>query len=296
MFHPSDPDKKEFSVKPENIFTVSRSKKGDKMVCILDKSLRPTNLVNVQDRVGSISLHEVAMSQRDDVAKFLLTRSPNSVDVKDYKGISAHKMAMQPVMGSQVNSVIRQHVTKQSTKHEKKVHMKKDVCEHCGKRARDLGKELLQCTRCLDALYCCKECQVADWTQKHKKECREREKRGELVLGEPELRPSGCLASTNFRTGAQTTQFHCEPPKGCKTNQKFWIKIQSEGEMAPLYIYDETRHCNFYLPAGALGHKELVEKIATEKAFMGRKSYFRAKFNSDGQCVVFPHTSTMLKW
>lgn len=293
VFHPLDPDKKEFSVKPENVFTFLQDKE-DK-VCIFDKSLRPTNLVDVRDRTGSISLHEVTMSKRNDVAKFLLDRSPTSLDVEEYTGVSPRRMALTPVMGSQVNDVIRQYLAKQSRKEVRKENIRKELCENCGKHSCDLGRELLQCTRCLDAVYCSKECQVADWAEKHKKECPKREKQGELVLGEALSIPQG-YASTNYSTKAKTTTFQCRAPKGCKPNEKFWIKVQSNGMESDLLIYDESRYCNFKLAPGSLGHKELVEKIATEKAFMGKKSYFRAKFNTEGKCVVFPHTSTMLKW
>lgn len=174
--------------------------------------------------------------------------------------------------------------------------MRKESCEHCGKRSSELGYELLQCTRCLSACYCSKECQIADWKKgNHKQECPERKKQGELVLGEAMKVPEG-LANMNFATNTEHDHFRYGPPKGCKPNEKFWIKVQSEGVKTNLFIYDRSRYCCFYLPPGSAGHKELVAKVGEDRAFEGRKSFFKAKFNADGKCVVFLHTSAVKTW
>ena len=93
-----------------NVFIVPEGNlKSDKM-CILTSTLTPENLVNVRDRVGSISLHEVVMSQRNDVAKFLLKKSIASLDVEDCMGTSPRRMSLTPVLGASVNDVIRKYV------------------------------------------------------------------------------------------------------------------------------------------------------------------------------------------
>jgi hypothetical protein len=293
VFHPDDADKKQLSVKPENVFLLSRD--GKVKTCITNRLLRSTNLAEIRDRVGSISFHEVVMSDRNDVAKFLLDRSPNCLDVEDYMGTTSRKTALVPVLGSRLNDVVKQHMANQAKMEAQKENMRKESCEHCGKHSRELGYELLQCTRCLAAYYCSKECQVAGWKKKHKRECAEREKQGGLVLGDAVDVPEGC-GSRNFSTNRNHYQFRYGPPKGCKHNETFWVKVQSSGVEGNLFIYDQSRHCCFYLASGSAGHKELSEKVAQEKAFDGKKSYFLAKFNAKGKCVVFLHTSRMQEW
>ncbi|KAH9848254.1 hypothetical protein C2E23DRAFT_464732 [Lenzites betulinus] len=53
-------------------------------------------------------------------------------------------------------------------------------CSHCRKTKRSHGVKLKRCTRCLDVLYCSKECQVEHW-RVHKEMCRPAEKRGNLA-------------------------------------------------------------------------------------------------------------------
>jgi hypothetical protein len=50
------------------------------------------------------------------------------------------------------------------------------------------------------------------------------------------------------------------------------------------------------LAPGSAGHKELAKKVAEEKAFDREKSFFWAKFNDKGKCVIFLHTSRMQEW
>lgn len=294
VFHPDDPERKEILVKPENIFTPPKSKES-KGTCIINKLLISPNLLEIRDRVGSVSMHEVAMSECTDVAKFLLKRAPDILEVEDGSGTSPRRMAMNPIMKSKVNKVITKHLAKESEKKAAKRDIQTEVCENCGVKASSLGKLLLQCSKCLDATYCSKECQLAAWKAGHKTDCKKREEALGLILG-PATKVPNYVVGSNFQSGKKITNFQCRSPKGLKVGEKFWMKVQSNGIQSALLLYDETRHCNFYLDPGRAGHKELVEKVANEPAFEGRKSFFKAKFNTDGKCVVFPHTSAMLKW
>jgi len=50
----------------------------------------------------------------------------------------------------------------------------KRVCRHCNKREPEnptAEQKLKVCSRCRDALYCSRECQSADWKQRHKFQC-----------------------------------------------------------------------------------------------------------------------------
>lgn len=200
-----------------------------------------------------------------------------------------------PIWGSRVNNIIKQHIAKQERESAKNQNMRKESCEHCGKHSSKLGYELQQCRRCLAAYYCSRECQIAEWKKKHKWECAEREKQGGLVLGEAVDFPEGC-GSKNFSTNKKQYQLRYGPPKGYKCNETFWVKVESSRVEGKLFVSDKSRYCCFYLAPESAGHKELTEKVAQEKTVDGKKSFFLAKFNAEGQCVVFLHTSRMQEW
>lgn len=133
--------------------------------------------------------------------------------------------------------------------------------------------------------------QIDHWKKKHKKDCKRMEKEGELVLGKPMKAPGA------FRMGEGKVVYNYKPPSGMKTDEKFWIKVQSNGKDHEILIYDKSRTCNFMLPIRQSDHRELVEKVTSQTIFVGRKSYFKAKFNKKGKCVVYPHTSSgYYKW
>lgn len=93
------------SFQPKNIF--SSCGEGEE-VCIHDSS---RNLLNDCDRCGTISLHEVFMSQRVDVAKFLTERNV-SVDITPPCGNSVRKMVNLPtILGpSRMHNVIQSYI------------------------------------------------------------------------------------------------------------------------------------------------------------------------------------------
>lgn len=139
-----------------------------------------------------------------------------------------------------MNPVVVKHIKKTVNKAEHKAR-KKEVCEKCSANARDLGRELLVCTNCLDAVYCSKECQVSDWKAKHKRECPVREQQLGVVLGDP--RP---LIDDWHRSGLCSQQVassfsNYNAPKGCKPNEKFWIKVETYGIDRRMLIVDQTK-------------------------------------------------------
>ncbi|CAB9507616.1 ANK [Seminavis robusta] len=294
VFYPLMEPAEEMAVKPENIFV---SMEDDEQLCILDKSLRTTNLVDLQDRVGAISLHEVAMSDRRDVVKFLLKRSTKCLDIVDCSGYSPRRLLLTSFQGEHVvNDVFSAHVKTTTKKKEQKA-ANKEACANCGIIARDLGRQLLQCTKCLDSAYCSRKCQVSHWKKTHSKVCPDRERELGVVIGEAMPIPRGFFVGCNHYTQEEVEAWECKAPDGVHPGQTFWVKVQCEdGLDTSLLISDQTRACHLPLAVGSLGHEELVKCVSANPAFLGRKGYYRAKFNGEGQLVIFPHTSTVKKW
>jgi hypothetical protein len=284
----------ELSLKPDNIFIEKTDDK--KQICILEHCAdTATNLVDVADRLGSISMHEVAMSQRDDVATFLCKHSSTCLDVAEGGGMSIRQMMLMPSFGkNKVHEVLKKHAAKQAKEEEKSENLRKGSCKNCNKRAQDVAPaELMQCSKCLVVDYCSKKCQVSHWKNQHKHDCARLEKEGEVELG----KPMACHEDMSYYgMGEGKAAYNYAPPSGVKANEKFWIKAQSNGKDQEIMIYDKSRTCNFLLPPGQPGHHELVEKVSSQKIFLGRKSYFKAKFNKKGKCIVYPHTSNAQKW
>jgi len=278
----------ELSLKLENIFVEKEddSHGAAKQLSILKASQGTRlNLIDMRDRVGSISMHEVAMSQRDDVAKFLCKHSPTCLDVDEGSGITIRQMMCSVFPGtSKVMPVLKKHAAKQVKKEVIK-QQAKEKCENCGKQGR-----LLECSRCFAVAYCSKECQVIHWKSHHKKECKQIRKEEGIVLGQPK-------DLGHFSSMTSAAKLNHGPPDGLTSpGEAFWIKVQSNGIRSNLLIYDKSRTCNFFLPPGEDGHRELVDAVSQQQAFLGRKSFFKAKFDKKGRCVVYPRTSTALKW
>ena len=179
-------------------------------------------------------------------------------------------------------------------------------------------RKLSTCSRCNQASYCSRDCQgmyytlksfvsldlfqshyysailislgtimfaVAHWPR-HKAECKKLDENYSVQLARPDL-------SLGIATSVKKLSF--DRPNGVDANERFWIKVQASEPTSPLLVYDRSRSVAFYLLHGQPGHKELVEKVKKERAFDGRKSFFRAAFDADGDLSVYPNTSTTTK-
>ena len=111
---------KELAIQPANIYF--------KDVPILDESYK---LIDITDRLGTVPLHEVAMSDRVDVARFLCEVHQASLDIPDVLGSTPRKMAF-GVPGLLINATmetIRNYGIKTQDK--------SCVCHKCGKMTTD---------------------------------------------------------------------------------------------------------------------------------------------------------------
>lgn len=273
---------REVWVKPVNIRLVQSREDTDQ------RNEKPI-LCDVQDRLGSISLLEVIMFDRVDVAKFLLEKHQTSIYIKDLDGVSASKMSCGPGI---LTSEVAKMVMKSSVSHGKKNRdAKKQAtklsCAGCDK-VLDTS-EGMRCARCKTAIYCSRDCQVSHWKE-HKPECTRLKN---AVEGVKLRKPSGQYAhcGVSFSTGRSYTKVGSyRNPKGVSLGEKFVIKVQGGGTTRIL-VYDETRTCEFTISPGEPGFEEVLHEISQESAWNGHKTFMKASFDESGDCTVYPSTA-----
>lgn len=223
-------------------------------------------------------MHEVFLSERIDVAVFLIERNV-SIDIAPVCGITVRKLVYMPTLQgpSSMHGVIWKYITKI----EKEQYNR---CHGCNK----IFDKLNQCNRCKKAFYCSKECQKKHW-RKHKAECRFVDDEYSIQLSKPD--PN----STPYAISSKGVSF--ERPNDVEVGERFWIKVQCLTESNPHLVYDRSRSCSFSIMPRTPGHVELHKKVQDEKAFNGSKLYFKAAFDASGNFRVYPNIcSTSKTW
>jgi len=267
-----------FSIKPENIRLLPPHTAPKDIVMLVD----------VQDRLGSISLHEVAMQERLDVAEFLLCKHQTSIYILDADGISPLKMAGQGAqMGSDVCKMIMDTARIQGSKNRKA--RKQATCGSCKKALGTDGG--MQCTGCRTVAYCGKDCQLAHWKSGHKQECA---KLGALSFGirlDPSTSGPYVCTTLSLTSGKVHKAGSYRKPDSVDYHEKFTIKIQAMGDTSPIIVYDETRTCEFSINYGQPGFNEILTETRKEMAWDGCKTFMKASFDESGTCTVYPGTA-----
>lgn len=111
--------KEQMAFKPENIVLVDAAPAPKAKLC------------DIQDRLGAVALIEVCMTNRVDVAQFLLDDLQASVDIADSDGCSPKSMVLMP--GSQMISRVAPLVMKTAMKRARKEKKKATLsCAQCG--------------------------------------------------------------------------------------------------------------------------------------------------------------------
>jgi hypothetical protein len=117
-------EEKEISVKPDNILLANEA-----------TPTRKPKLCDVQDRLGGTCLLEVFMSQKTDIAKFLLTECGASIDVADWDGFSPKSMTTRTGgsgMASAVSPLIMKAAMQQARDYKKQAVSEIDTrCANC---------------------------------------------------------------------------------------------------------------------------------------------------------------------
>lgn len=285
--------KKEVWAKPINIRLVVVNETATSTTTPDDKKEEEEKpmLANVQDRLGSISLHEVVMTDRMDVAELLLKKHNTSIHINDLDGVSALTMATTggSFMQSEVCRMISD-ITRRQAKQNRDA--KKGASKTCAKCNKDLGKDGgMKCSKCLVTLYCGRDCQVAHWKEAHKVECENLSAHTSGVKLSKAGAAGGHTASFSFSSLQANTSGAYRNPRGVNVGDKFVVKVQGGSDVMPLMVYDETRTCEFHVLPTEAGFHEIVKAVRAEPAWGGRKTFMKASFDSSGECTVYPATA-----
>jgi len=286
-------DNKEVWIKVENIFLLDDTAKCQPYPLLTD----------IQDRLGSVSLHEIVMpseSQRaivDETAKFLLKKHNTSIYTEDCDGCSPIQMVsgMGQLLGERaVSKLVMEAATKKGRETRKARKQEELTCANCNDCFDESnGEKKMVCSRCKAVRYCGRDCQVQHWKE-HKKECVDLSSlSGNVTLDPPSEFDDGlCSMTQSLRGGSLGRNFRedagYKKPRGTKFNEKFVIKCQGNADTSPILIYDQTRTCQFYLKPEKKGFKEILQTIRNEPAWQGRKTFMKASFDKSGVCTVYP--------
>ena len=259
-----------------------------------DTSIDPKaiiSLTNIQDRLGTVSLHEVVMRDRVDVAEFLLQKHRTSIRTEDLDGISPFRLAsgMGRMAAARVSNMIHDAARKEGRDATKAKKQQSKYC--CAKCRHDLGGGSdFKCARCKIARYCGRECQVAHWGD-HKRECKELLALSSGVKLDPPIATGMQHMAMNFATGSSHSKGDYQKPRNVDYEKKFVIKVQATSEHSAIMVYDETRSCAFDISPGQPGFREVLEATRKEMAWQGRKTFMKAAFDRSGTCTVYPGTA-----
>jgi hypothetical protein len=239
-------EKKEVWVKPDNVRLVNSSISEDIEDCKPGKML-----LDVQDRMLSVSLHEVLINDREDVAEFLIKKHGTSIHTEDMDGLSPMSMVTKGAQMSsrKVSKIISDVARREGKKtREEKKQVADHICAGCGKE--DIGETGKQCTGCKMRVYCRRECQVSHWQNGHRDECKKLKLLSSGVKVPPPP-PSGQSVSTiSFTSGRSQNEDSYSKPTGVRTDEKFVVKVQGGTDVMPIMVYDESRTCLFDIKPG----------------------------------------------
>lgn len=260
-------------------------------------------LSDIQDRMGTVSLHELCMPQqitggaeRPDVAEFLLKKHHTSIHTKDMDGIDPLQMtsgSAQRIGATGVAKLVMEAATREARQATKAKRQEKLRCANCGV---DLEKSAPLCSKCNVARYCGRECQVKHWRGGHKDECHDLSALASGVrLDGPEKYELGGgvrYFSSSFQTGTSQQGLKYRRPSGVKYDEKFVVKVQATpGVCNNMLVYDQSKTCNFFISSDKAGFQEILKAVRAEKAWQGQKTFMKVSFDSSGVCTMYPETA-----
>ncbi|KAL3794265.1 hypothetical protein ACHAWO_006509 [Cyclotella atomus] len=257
-----------------------------------DKLEKYPPLTDIQDRMGTISLHELCMppqvsgmQEKYEAGLFLLKKHRTSIYIQEKDGVTPFEMCsgLGQRMGAWRIAQLVMEVAAETGREAKK---KKKVTERtCTKCKTSLQKSPLVCSLCIMVSYCGKDCQIAHWREGHKAEMRQnrsairREKskdRFHAELSDWQQFYRRKVYEAKWRQMQRT--IHSEN------------KTQASGDDSPLLLYDQTRACQFEIYPTNSGYEKILDAVRNEPAYQGRKTYMKAAFDDNNLCAMFPST------
>ena len=152
--------------------------KIENMALAHDKLEKYPPLTDIQDRMGTISLHELCMppqvsgmQENYEAGLFLLKKHRTSIYIQEKDGVTPFEMCSG--LGQRMGAWrIAQLVMEVAAEIGREAKKKKKVTERtCAKCKTSLQKSPLVCSLCIMVSYCGKDCQIAHWREGHKAEC-----------------------------------------------------------------------------------------------------------------------------
>ena len=90
-------------------------------------------------------------------------------------------------------------------------------------------------------------------------------------------------------SGKQFSRGAYQKPHNVNYDKKFVVKIQAMvNDSSPIWVYDESRTCDFHIHHGQPGFSEVLAEARKERAWEGRKTYMKASFDRGGTCTIYP--------
>ena len=138
-------DKKQVAVLPENVWFFGEKHTPQKS----------PNLVDVQDQLGLVCLHGIAMANCLDVGKFLLEKHKAKINIEDCTGFSPERMALS--VGKHMSHEVAALIL-DARKNNEEVEMNQIKCANC-QAPEAVQCHLQACAYCKVVYYCSRKCQ-----------------------------------------------------------------------------------------------------------------------------------------
>jgi hypothetical protein len=150
IYFEGEDETKPLAIKPENLKLIhsvvqddfidkkssGTGKKNKKKNKKKDPLPASDNLIDSQDRLGGTCLLEVAMSDKTDIAAFLLDNCCADIEVADLDGFSPKKLAVMHQMGSSVCPMIMKRSMKDARRAKK---AEENECAQCGESSKPMS-------------------------------------------------------------------------------------------------------------------------------------------------------------
>ena len=268
-----------------------------------------TKLVNMQDRMGQVALHEVVMANRVDACQFLINNG-GSTEIATHEPAGRNGPITPRLMANPLTCPeMARMMSVASTKHMRASQKEAETCHYCGGVPQE-GAVLKKCAQCMIVRYCSPQCQKLAWRSGHKQQCMQMksEVKGRVVkLDRPSLDGNWIIPmnwgkmveKADYRPRVQQAPKHGDGwvlPKGVVTGEEFWLKVQVANEaLHPHLCYDKARSTTITVSEGQPAYEQLLQRVKQD-GVMGVKAHFKARIDGSGECYVDLGTCAIKQW